>query len=265
MRTKSIAAAALILCLSFVVLITNGCVEARSSEQAQISATEIKLRHAYEAQYFKMSVLEYKTFKKDIQTELPTWKRHFKKYSKKYNVPWTLIAAVAYQESRWNEDAKSHTGVKGFMQITEKTADYIGIEDREDPIESIQGGAYYLRYLFDKTPTNLSNVDRWIQALAAYNVGVAHVSDIHRLAKIKKVDAYQWKNLKRLLPELTKHKNKKLLRYGLARGHETVAFIENVIGFNAILNFHFTQQLPTSRDFLADLRRNPNDQLSGRP
>lgn len=212
-----------------------------------------------------MSSHEYRVFKNDIEKKLPLWKKHFKKYSKKYNVPWTLIAAVAYQESRWNEKATSYTGVKGFMQITEKTADYIGLEDREDPIESIQGGSYYLRYLYNKTPDHLNNVDRWIQALAAYNVGVAHVSDVHRLARIKKIDAYHWKNLKRLLPELTKDKNKKHLRYGLARGHETVTFIENVISFNAVLNFHFTQQLPTSRDFLADLRHNPNDRRDGKP
>ncbi len=249
---KSLAAAALIFCLLFVVLITSGCAEAYSAERKRLDIKEQKLRQAYEAKYFKMSSLEYRVFKKDIQKKLPLWKKHFKKYSKKYNVPWTLIAAVAYQESRWNEKATSYTGVKGFMQITEKTANYIGIDDRENPIESIQGGSYYLRYLYDKTPSHLNNVDRWVQALAAYNVGVAHVSDIHRLAKIKKVDAYQWNNLKRLLPELAKHKNKKLLRYGLARGHETVAFIENVISFNAILNFHFTQQLPTSPDFLAD-------------
>ncbi|MFN3454278.1 MAG: transglycosylase SLT domain-containing protein, partial [Pseudobdellovibrio sp.] len=192
---------------------------------------------------------EYKSFKADVKNKLPEWKKHFIEYSEKYQVPWTLIAAVAYQESKWQADAKSHTGVKGFMQLTSETAQHLGVEDREDPIQSIQGGSYYLKYLYDKTPQKLTRFERWIQALAAYNVGYAHLKDIHRLAKIQNTDSYRWINLKNLLPELSNKENLEIFQYGLARGEETVEFIENVLNYHEALNHIFTQRSQTSRDF----------------
>lgn len=209
----------------------------------------VRFKDQYDAPFYKMSLLEYKYFRSDIKNKLPRWKKYFIKYSEKYQVPWLLIAAVAYQESRWESDATSYTGVKGFMQLTSQTARYVGIEDREDPIQSIQGGSYYLQYLYEKMPHSMTRFERWIQVLAAYNAGYAHLRDIHRLAKIRGVDAYRWKNLKYLLPELSNEENLEIFQYGLARGEETVDFIENVLTYHEALTHMFTQPLPTSRDF----------------
>ncbi|MEX0631391.1 transglycosylase SLT domain-containing protein [Serratia ureilytica] len=54
---------------------------------------------------------------------------------------WKLLAAIAYQESHWNPQATSPTGVRGLMMLTRATADGLGVNDRLDPEESIQGGA----------------------------------------------------------------------------------------------------------------------------
>lgn len=209
----------------------------------------VRFKDQYDAPFYKMSLLEYKQFKADVRAKLPKWRSTFKKYSEKYQVPWLLIAAVAYQESRWEEDATSYTGVKGFMQLTSQTAQYLGIEDREDPIQSIQGGSYYLQYLYDKMPDKITRFERWIQALASYNIGYAHLRDIHRLAKQRSLDAYRWKNLKILLPEKQNVENLDIFVYGLARGEETVEFIENVLMYHEALTHQITQPLPTSRDF----------------
>ncbi|MCM2353238.1 MAG: transglycosylase SLT domain-containing protein [Pseudobdellovibrio sp.] len=209
----------------------------------------VRFKDQYDAPFFKMSLLEYKHFKNDVKTKLPQWKKVFVKYSEKYQVPWLLIAAVAYQESRWESEATSYTGVKGFMQLTSATAQHLGIADREDPIQSIQGGSYYLQYLYDKMPTKITHFERWIQALASYNIGYAHLRDIHRLAQARSLDPYRWKNLKVLLPEKENDENLDIFIYGLARGEETVDFIDNVLMYHEALTHLFTQPLPTSRDF----------------
>lgn len=209
----------------------------------------VRFKDQYDAPFYKMSLLEFKQFKSDVKTKLPQWKKYFQKYSEKYQVPWLLIAAVAYQESRWEADATSYTGVKGFMQLTSATALHLGVTDREDPIQSIQGGSFYMQYLYDKMPGRITRFERWIQALASYNAGYAHLRDVHRLAKVRNIDPYRWKNLKILLPELSNEENLDIFIYGLARGEETVDFIENVLTYHEALTHLFTQPLPTSRDF----------------
>lgn len=209
----------------------------------------VRFKDQYDAPFYKMSLLEYKQFRNDVKTKLPQWKKYFQKFSEKYQVPWLLIAAVAYQESRWESEATSYTGVKGFMQLTSQTALHLGIEDREDPIQSIQGGSFYLQYLYDKMPDRITRFERWIQALASYNAGYAHLRDIHRLAKVRGIDPYRWKNLKVLLPELSNEENLDVFIYGLARGEETVDFIENVLTYHEALTHIITQPSQTSRDF----------------
>ncbi len=192
-------------------------------------------------QVSQITKLESQKLFEHIQTRLPRWQKVFKKYSRQYNIPWTLIAAVAYQESKWNQQAVSHTGVKGLMQITQSTADYIGIEDREDPIQSIQAGAYYLKYLFSKTPSTISNYERWAQALAAYNIGWAHVRDARRLASELNYNPNRWKEMQKVLPELENEKYYSRLTFGYARGRETVEFVNNVIDYYQLLNKTYSQ------------------------
>ncbi len=186
-----------------------------------------------------MSTLESKKIQSDIQKTLPQWRKYFEKYGKQYNVPWTLVAAVSYQESKWNNDATSYTGVKGLMQLTTVTAEHIGVDNREDPLQSIQGGAFYLRYLYEKSPTHLNSSDRWIQALAGYNIGWAHLRDIRKLAHAKHLDPYQWKNLKILLPMKANEKYRAQFNFGLARGQETVDFVESVLSYYHVLSINF--------------------------
>lgn len=186
-----------------------------------------------------LTIQEQLKFETHSQTRLPTYKKYFKQYSELYNIPWTLLAAVAYQESKWNNSAVSHTGVKGLMQITAKTAEHIGIEDRENPLESIKGAAYYLRYLYEKTPEHLLTTQRWALALAAYNIGWGHIRDAYRLAHRLNLNANSWEDLREVLPKLEEKEFYSDLAYGFARGNETVDFVENVFGYFNVLNHKF--------------------------
>ena len=202
-----------------------------------------------ENQIKEVSKIEYQKFYLHTQSRLPAWRSSFKKYAQQNDIPWTLLAAVAYQESKWDQMAVSHTGVKGMMQITRSTAEYIGIDDREDPIQSIKGGAFYLKYLYSKTPANLSNFEKWAQALAAYNMGWAHLRDARRLALELNHSPNQWKEFKKIIPKLEEEKYNSNLTFGYARGRETVQFVDGVMGYYKLLNQSSTLPLLTSRDF----------------
>ena len=72
-------------------------------------------------------------FQYHVQTRLPLYQDQFEQVSKQYGLPWKLLAAQAYQESRWDRNAKSPTGVRGLMMLTRDTASSLGIENRLDP------------------------------------------------------------------------------------------------------------------------------------
>lgn len=191
---------------------------------------------------YELSPFEYQKFADHTELRLPTYKKYFKKYSELYKIPWTLIAAVAYQESKWNEDATSHTGVKGLMQLTSQTAEHLGVDDREDPHQSIRGGAFYLKYLYDKTSKKISSPERWALALSAYNIGWGHLRDAHRLAVELKKNPHNWNDLKTVLPMLENPKYYSKLTYGYARGNETVDFVDKVFDYYNLLNATFSLQ-----------------------
>ncbi|WP_027154951.1 transglycosylase SLT domain-containing protein [Mesorhizobium sp. WSM2561] len=64
-------------------------------------------------------------------------------YAQKYGVPEGLALSVAYQESRFDTCAGSHTGVKGVMQLTKGTGRELGF-DRDINEQNVEGGVKYL-------------------------------------------------------------------------------------------------------------------------
>ncbi|MFS4459420.1 membrane-bound lytic murein transglycosylase MltF [Bdellovibrio sp. HCB2-146] len=188
---------------------------------------------AYLAQLDKRDIYQ---FLKRTRTVLPQYKKAFKEASSEHNLPWQLVASVAYQESHWNPEARSFTGVRGLMQLTSDTADHLGVEDRTDPLQSIWGGSKYLRYLLDKMPTYINGKDRLALALAAYNVGYAHLRDAQKLAIKMGRNPNSWRHMREVLPLLADPEYAGELEYGPARGYETVDFVERVKSFYNLMN-----------------------------
>jgi soluble lytic murein transglycosylase-like protein len=87
----------------------------------------------------------------------------------KHNVPEDLFLRLVQQESGWNPGAVSPKGATGLAQLMPDTASRLGI-DIDDPAQNLEGGARYLRQMYDKFGT-------WKLALAAYNAGPGAVED----------------------------------------------------------------------------------------
>lgn len=193
----------------------------------------------YKSHLYELSINDFRTFWKRVRTILPTYKRAFKKAAKKYKLPWQLLAAVSYQESHWNPAAKSFTGVRGFMQLTKDTAKYLGVEDRTDVEQAINGGAKYLRMLFNRTPKHLAYKERLSLALAAWNVGVGHLKDAQGLALKMSRNPHHWSHLQQVLPLLAEETYYSELKHGKARGAEPVQFVRRVRNFYDLLSAHY--------------------------
>lgn len=83
--------------------------------------------------------------------------------ARKHGVPEDLFLRLVQQESGWNPVAVSHKGATGLAQLMPGTAQKLGV-DINDPHQNLDGGARYLRMMFDRFGS-------WRLALAAYNAG----------------------------------------------------------------------------------------------
>lgn len=174
-------------------------------------------------------------FLKRIKARLPQYESAFRRVAEQYQLPWTLLAAQSYQESGWYADARSHTGVRGLMMLTQNTANAMGIKKRTDPTQSIQGGAKYLAKMLEKIPEDVAQEDRIWFALAAYNVGFAHLLDARALARELGKSPSSWHDIKEVLPLLSQKQYYKKLKYGYARGSEPVKYIDRIRYYQDVL------------------------------
>lgn len=170
-----------------------------------------------------------------IQNRLPQYQQLIQEAAKKYSLDWRLLAAVAYQESYWDPKRVSPTGVRGLMMLARDTAEALGVRDREDPAESIEGGANYLREIIDRLPERITEPDRLWFALAAYNVGIHHLEDARILTQKQGADADKWHEVKERLPLLADPKWYVQTKYGYCRGEEPVRFVNRVRTYYDVL------------------------------
>ena len=172
---------------------------------------------------------------KNIQRVLPNFEYAFRKAARESGIDWQLLAAIAYQESHWSNDAKSPTGVRGIMQLTNDTADFLGVEDRLDMSKSIDAAGRYLLFLKSRIPESVKEPDRTWFAVGAYNMGLQHIKFAHKKAQKEGLrDPQKWDTISKLLPKL----------YGkpLSNGKQAQTYVERVRIFTDILRFYDIHQ-----------------------
>ncbi len=176
-------------------------------------------------------------YMKDVRARLPAYVHLFKSAGDQHGVDWRLLAAIGYQESKWDPQAVSPTGVRGLMMLTEETALTFGIDDRTDPAQSIGGGARYLAHIMGKLPPQVQEPDRTFFALAAYNIGYGHLLDARRLTKSRGGDWNRWADVQPSIRLLSTPEFSAQTRHGFARGGETLYFVNNVRNYYNVLSF----------------------------
>jgi membrane-bound lytic murein transglycosylase F len=174
-------------------------------------------------------------FLDDAHTKLPAWRHHFQSAQDLTGIDWRLLAALAYQESKWDPLATSYTNVRGMMMLTEDTADHLRVKNRLDAQESIRAGARYLAELADQIP-GAQHPDRLWLALSAYNLGMGHFRGARTIAQKMKRDPDVWYDMKQVLPQLARPEIYARLKSGAARGGEAVIMVENIRSYYDILS-----------------------------
>lgn len=159
---------------------------------------------------------------------LSKYKRMFYQAEIASGLDWRFLAALAYQESQWDPNATSPTGVRGMMMLTAETADRLRVDNRLDPLASILGGARYVVMLKESLPERIVEPDRTWLALAAYNIGSGHLEDARRLTQSLGKNPDVWQDVKDVLPLLSRPAYQDQLRFGYARGGEARTLVENV-------------------------------------
>ncbi len=184
--------------------------------------------------------VDTRTFLRAVQNTLPDLKPLFEKYARQ--IDWRLLAAIAWQESHWDPQATSPTGVRGMMMLTRNTAQSLGLTDRTDAEQSLDGGMRYLQDMMAKVPEAIPKDERIWFALAAYNMGYAHMLDAMALTKKQKGNPNSWSDVKQRLPLLSQKPYYSRLKYGYARGHEAYAYVENIRKYHISLVGYLSEQ-----------------------
>lgn len=126
------------------------------------------------------------------QREIET---HALEMAKKYEVPFDIIMRHMWIESRYKLRARSEEDAYGLMQLMPKTAEALGV-DRDDWRQNIEGGAKYLRNLWnrldkralDPKKANLGKYgakgvkDKWEAVAIAYYSGGGGFNKLARAA-----------------------------------------------------------------------------------
>lgn len=203
-----------------------------------------KLKDHYYSYVLFFDYYDTAIFSERIKSRLPQFEKYFQEASLKYQIPFSVLAALSYQESHWDPNAKSNTGVQGLMMLTQKTAEGLGIKDRTNPKESIFGGTKHLYDMKQAIPQEIAGEDRLKFALAAYNVGLGHILDAQKLAQQIGLNQNSWTDLKKVLPLLSQKKHHKTLKHGYARGSEAVKYVDAVYDYMNILQKNSVDLFP---------------------
>ncbi|MEZ5572715.1 MAG: membrane-bound lytic murein transglycosylase MltF [Halioglobus sp.] len=207
----------------------------------QTDGTLERLREQYFGHTDGVSRTSAYTFAQNMRQTLPPFEELIRKIAEEYQMDWHLLAAMAYQESHWDPKATSPTGVRGMMMLTERTARELDVDNRLDAAQSLRGGARYLKNIKRRLPKSIQEPDRTWLALAAYNIGLAHLEDARKLTRQQGGDPDLWQDVMQRLPLLQKTKYYKNTRYGYARGMEAVTLVQNIRHYYSVLAW---QEIP---------------------
>jgi membrane-bound lytic murein transglycosylase F len=197
-------------------------------QELQASGTLTQLVQGSAGDTRRFQYVESREFQGHVGDRLPRYRAWFEEAAAHTGIDWRLLAAVGYQESKWDPQAESEDGAVGVMMLTADTAHAMGILDRTNPQQSIFAGARYLKEVREKIPDRIAEPDRTWLTLAAYNVGFGHLEDARVLTQALGKNPDSWTEVRARLPLLAQARWYERARRGYARGWEPVQFVDRI-------------------------------------
>ncbi|HEY5642691.1 MAG TPA: membrane-bound lytic murein transglycosylase MltF [Woeseiaceae bacterium] len=220
--------------------------------EADRSGWLAQVRDRYYGHTDEFDYVGTRNFIRHYESRLPRYREFFEAAGRQWDVDWRLLAAIGYQESHWRSGAVSPTGVRGIMMLTEDTANYLGLDDRADPKNSIFGGAQYYARQTERVADTVEEPDRTWMALAAYNVGFNHIKDARQIVEWRGGDPDKWVDISEALPLLAQRKWYTKVPFGYARGWEPVLYVNNIRSYYNILQWLTANEEPASPDAIEE-------------
>lgn len=193
-----------------------GCTATRKSSAASIAPTEQQLTIASQGQISPFDPV-------------------MRQVAEEQNMDWRLLAAIAYQESRFNPEARSRRGAQGLMQVMGSVARDFGVpaDQISDPKTNIETAVKLIKKIEStlRFGTTTSEEDRIKIVLACYNAGTGHILDARRLAVKQGVNHNSWAQLRQyvVLKGTPEWVDDDAVRNGAFNGTETVQFVDKVM------------------------------------
>ncbi|MFW5972649.1 MAG: transglycosylase SLT domain-containing protein [Bacteroidota bacterium] len=153
-------------------------------------------------------------------------------YSERIGWDWRLLAALAFQESRFNPSARSWAGATGLLQLMPATAREFGVRNMLDPRQNVEGGTRFIQWLSNYwEPIIEDENERRKFILASYNTGHGHVEDARRLTDKFGGDSDVWTDVAVWLLQKSRREvyQDPVVRYGFCRGLEPVTYVSKIL------------------------------------
>lgn len=184
--------------------------------------------------YFELAELTNKSqgdFSSIKGNQLSKFDAFFKKEAAKYNWDWQLIAALAYQESKFNPTVIGFGGSYGMMQFMPEVGPKFGVYPNSPPQVQIAGGTKKLHKDYLCWPEIPDKVQRQKFALASYNAGLGHIKDAQRLAEKHGYNPLVWDENVDLMVRNLSHKEyyrDEVVKNGAMRGAHTSKYVQSI-------------------------------------
>jgi membrane-bound lytic murein transglycosylase MltF len=141
----------------------------------------------------------------------------FRKYGDQYQLDAVLMAAQGFQESGLDQNAKSHVGAVGVMQVMPATGKDLNVGDIHQIEPNIHAGVKYIRFMIDTyfADEPMDRLNKGLFAFASYNAGPGRVRQLRREAERQGLDPNVWfNNVERIASQRV--------------GRETVQYVSNI-------------------------------------
>lgn len=171
---------------------------------------------------------------------------YFQKYGQEYDVDWLLMAAQGYQESQLNQQAKSHVGAIGVMQLMPATGREMKVGDITQTEANIHAGVKYMRWMIDNYYANepMSKLDKALFAIASYNAGAGRISGLRKEAVKRGLNPNIWfHNVEYVAAEKI--------------GAETVTYVANIYKYYVAYRLVLDQRAAKAKDVTSLKQRAP--------
>ncbi len=169
------------------------------------------------------------------------------RYAEQAGFDWRLIAALIFEESRFDPKQRSRRGAYGLMQVREVAAREVGVKDFYTLHGNLEAGTKYLQFLLQQFPDGRTQ-DRLALALSGYLLGPSRVRAAQRLALALGYDPYCWKgSVESTFPLLEDAEYYQQINANFIPGGEAVQYVNAILRRYELYTRYVPRELPDAR------------------